>query len=122
MKANLQMNLTGRPITQKPAREKPDPAWLKKVRSLPCIICASYGLPQQSPTQAHHVIHQRGSFRKVPDSMTIPLCEGHHQGLIDRSKVALHHEPSKWRRLYGDDVTWLQKTIDMIEARERNTI
>lgn len=116
------MNLTGRQITAKPERAKPNHAYLAKVRALPCIICAAYGLPQRSPTQAHHVIHQRGSFRKVPDSMTIPLCEGHHQGLIDRSKVALHHEPSKWRRLHGDDVTWLQKTIDMIEARERNTI
>ena len=116
------MNLTGRQITPKPQRAKPNPAYLAKVRELPCIICASYGEQQLSPTTAHHPIHDRYATRKVPDSMTIPLCEGHHQGLIDRSKVALHHEPSKWRRLYGDDVTWLQKTIDMIEARERNTI
>ena len=67
------MNLTGQTVAQKPKRAKPNPAYLAKVRELPCIICQSFGLPQNSPTQAHHVIHQRGSFRKVPDEMSIPL-------------------------------------------------
>lgn len=116
------MNLTGRPITAKPERAKPNPAYLAKVRALPCIICTAYGLPQRSPTQAHHVIHQRGSFRRVPDEMTIPLCEGHHQGLIDMSKIALHQQPSRWKREFGPDTDWISKTQDMIEARERNTI
>lgn len=116
------MNLNGKQPSQKPQRPKPNPAYLAKVRELPCIICTAYGLAQQSPTQAHHVIHQRGSFRKVPDEMTIPLCEGHHQGLMDTSKIALHQQPSRWKREYGPDTDWISKTQDMIEARQANTI
>lgn len=112
------MNLTGKQPALKPAKPKPNPAYLAKVRALPCIICTSYGLPQQSPTQAHHVIHERGSFRKVPDTMTIPLCEGHHQGLMDTSKIALHQQPSRWKREYGPDHTYVATTQDMIEAME----
>lgn len=112
------MNLTKRPIAAKPERAKPNPDYLAKVRALPCIICTAYGLPQRSPTQAHHVIHQRGSFRKVPDEMSIPLCEGHHLGLMDTSKIALHQQPSRWKREYGPDHTYIATTQDMIEARE----
>ena len=116
------MNLTGQTVAQKPKRAKPNPSYLAKVRELPCIICQSFGLPQNSPTQAHHVIHQRGSFRKVPDEMSIPLCEGHHQGLMDTSKVAVHNQPSRWKRLYGPDTDWIARTQDAIEAMEANTI
>jgi len=116
------MNLTGKQPALKPAKAKPNPAYLAKVRALPCIICTSYGLPQRSPTQAHHVIHERGSFRKVPDTMTIPLCEGHHQGLMDTSKIALHQQPSRWKREYGPDHTYVAITQDMIDRMEANTI
>jgi hypothetical protein len=116
------MNLTSRPIYTKSPKARPNPAYLAKVRELPCIICQSFGLPQNSPTQAHHVIHQRGSFRKVPDEMSIPLCEGHHQGLMDTSKVAVHHQPSRWQRLYGPDTDWIARTQDAIERMEANTI
>ena len=108
------MNLTGQLPRPKGARltvaAKPsgkDPAYLAWLHTLPCVICWEWGLPQLSPTQAHHCIHGRHSFRKVPDRKSIPLCEGHHQGDFDTSKVALHREPAEWKRLYGADVEWI---------------
>lgn len=116
------MNLTGRPIAAKPERAKPNPAYLAKVRALPCIICTSFGLPQLSPTTAHHPIHDRYATRKVPDELAIPLCNGCHQGDFDTSKVAVHREPAKWKRLYGADHEYIDITQDMIERMEANTI
>lgn len=108
------MNLTGQPIHQKPTKASSDPAYLARVRELPCVICQAHGEPQNSPTQAHHCIHGRGGNRKTPDRMAIPLCEGHHQGLFDRSKVALHVEPSRWKVLYGKDTDWIAVTQDRL--------
>lgn len=116
------MNLTGRPIQQKPPRANPNPAYLAKVRELPCIICTSFGEQQLSPTTAHHPIHDRYATRKVPDEQAVPLCCGHHRGDFDTSKVAVHREPAKWKRLYGADHEYIAVTQDMIEAREANTI
>jgi len=105
---------TGREVYQKAEKVKPDPGYLAQVRSLPCVICQSFGFAQTSQTQAHHVIHDRFSTRKTPDRMAIPLCEGHHQGLRDTSKVALHQNPAKWKRLYGPDHEWVSATQDAI--------
>ena len=101
------MNITGRPIVAKSARANNNPRYLAGVHRLPCVICHEFGLPQLSPTQAHHPIHDRGGFRKVPDHEAIPLCEGHHQGDFDTSKIALHRQPAEWREAYGSDRDWI---------------
>jgi len=107
-------NLTNKPpLGIKDKAKGKDPAHLARVAALPCVICTEYGVPQLSPTQVHHCIHGRYSTRRAPDSMTIPLCEGCHLGMFDTSKVAIHREPSKWRRLYGQDTDW----IGWVEAR-----
>ena len=104
---------------QKPGKraDGKDPAWLARVAALPCAICHHFGLPQLSETQVHHCIHARFSFRKVPDRQTIPLCEGHHQGDFDKSKMALHRQPSAWKAAYGQDHEYIAWTIDMIDDR-----
>ena len=86
------------PIQKAPPVAK-DPRHLARVRELPCIICEEFGMRQTSPTTAHHVIHDRHGTRKTPDLMALPLCDGHHQGLFDTSKVAIHREPLRWREL-----------------------
>lgn len=107
-------NLTHKPpIGIKDKAKDKDPEHLARVGELPCVICTEFGEPQLSRTHVHHCIHGRYSQRKAPDCMTIPLCEGHHQGLLDTSKVALHREPSKWKRLYGPDTDW----ISWVEAQ-----
>lgn len=87
---------------------------LAAVAALPCCICTEYGMAQASPTQVHHCIHGRYSTTKAPDSMTIPLCEGHHQGLFDTSKLALHRAPATWRETYGADTDWLSWTEERL--------
>lgn len=107
-------DLAGRgPLGLKEPKAKPDPAYLAKVRALPCCICEAFGEMQHTPTTAHHVIHGRFSQRKVPDRMTIPLCADHHQ-LGGNGKTALHSEPTKWKRLYGDDFDFIPATQDRI--------
>ena len=101
------------PMGQKAAKAKPDPAYLAAVRALPCCVCAAYGEMQHTPTTAHHPIHGRFSQRKVPDRMAIPLCADHHQ-LGGNGKTALHAEPSKWKRLYGEDHEFIAATQDRI--------
>jgi len=34
---------------------------------------------------------------------TIPLCDGHHQGMFDTSKTAVHREPDAFKAKYGTD-------------------
>lgn len=108
-------NLADKPPLGLKSRENgKDPARLAAVATLPCVICHEYGERQESPTQVHHCIHGRYSTRKAPDCMTIPLCEGHHQGLMDTGKLALHQQPSKWKRLYGQDTDWITWTEERI--------
>lgn len=103
------MNITTRgPMGLKTEATKADQKRLAAVAALQCVICHEYCLQQVSPTQVHHCIHGRHSMgRRSPDSMTIPLCEGHHQGLMDTTKIALHREPAAWKSEYGFDTDWL---------------
>ena len=82
-------------------------AHMARVAALPCVICREWNMVQLSRTQVHHCIHGRYSAHKAPDTMVLPLCEGHHLGHFDTSKLALHNEPNKWKRLYGPDTEWL---------------
>lgn len=106
----------------KAPKSKPDPAYLAAVRELPCCICDAFGEPQQSPTTAHHTIMGRYSARKTPDRQAIPLCDGHHQGTFDTSKIAIHREPKAWAEAYGQDTDWVAATQDKIERMEALTI
>jgi hypothetical protein len=108
------MNICRRPPVAKPSKAKPNPDYLARVRELPCCICEAFGEVQLSPTTAHHPIHGRYGNRKAPDEAAIPTCDGHHQGTFDTSKVALHREPSKWKRLYGADHEYIEVTQDKL--------
>lgn len=104
------MNLASKPpLGLKQPKAKPDPAYLARVRDLPCVICDAFGEPQQTPTAAHHVIHGRHSQIKTPDRMAIPLCYDHHQG--DRG---IHTRPEWWRASYGDDRDYVAVTQDRL--------
>ena len=91
----------------KQAVKKKNKSALDKVHKERCVICATFNEPQFSPTQAHHCIHDRFGTSKRSDDEAIPLCEGHHQGMFDTSKIALHREPKKWREKYGPDWSYL---------------
>ena len=103
-------NLAKRPpLGLKFKEKKQDSKYLDYIRSLPCIICQEHHELQNSVTTAHHPIHDRFSSRKTPDRDAIPLCEGHHQGLWDLSKISIHKEPQLWRIKYGPDHSYTKK-------------
>lgn len=89
-------------------------AYLAAIHELPCCICRAYGEPQLSPTQAHHTICGRFSQKRTPDRQAIPLCEGHHQGLWDDSKIAIHKGKRTWVEAYGPDTDYIAATQDKI--------
>jgi hypothetical protein len=101
------------PMGQKEPREA-DPEYLAKVRSLRCCICEAFGERQETLTQAHHVFHGRFSGRKTPDRMAIPLCEGHHLGMVERGKLAVHRDKTAWAEAYGEDWEYSAPTQDKI--------
>lgn len=114
------MNLTGRaPVPRNPKKHRPSPDYLEAVRRLPCCVCEAFGEAQISLTTAHHWIMGRGGNRRTPDKEAIPLCEGHHQGLFDTSKIAIHREPKAWREAYGADRDYVAVTQDKIERLAR---
>lgn len=102
----------------KTPKPKPDPWYLAEVRRLPCCICLAYGEQQLSATTAHHPICDRHSLERVPDREAIPLCDGHHQGTFDTSKIAIHKERAEWVVKYGSDREYIAQTQDMILGKE----
>lgn len=98
------------PLGLKASKNKKNVSFLKWIREQHCIICKTFNEVQQSATQAHHPIHDRYGTTKRKDETCIPLCEGHHQGMFDRSKIAIHREPKKWREKYGADWSYSQET------------
>lgn len=120
-------NLAGLPPMGLKGEKKPkakrlygkDPAYLADVRRLPCIICVSWGYQQTSQTEAHHPICGRYSQRKVPDSHAIGLCDGHHQGNFDTTKIAIHRDRTLWVETYGSDRDYIAATQDAVERLRR---
>lgn len=102
------------PMGQKPNKAIKDPDYIARVRGLPCIVCESFGEAQNSPTQAHHCIHGRYGTLRTSDRCCIPLCEGHHQGDFDTSKIALHREPDMWKEAYGQDFEYIAVIQDRL--------
>jgi hypothetical protein len=66
------------PASAMPRRLR-DPAHLRLVAELPCIVCG------RAPSQAHHLLfaQPRAMGRKVSDEWTLPLCALHHRALHD---------------------------------------
>lgn len=115
MKANLQMNLTGRQITPKPERAKPNPAYLAKVRALPCCACR-----KPAPSEAHHCrdlpdYDQRNLYDRIPvaslkssDRDAIPLCADCHR--------MFHLNRGRFHLLYGRDYDSIASTRRKVDS------
>lgn len=93
-----------------------DKQYIAAVHELPCVICDAFGEVQLSPTEFHHVFHGRFSQHKTPDNMGIPLCNGHHTGSRDNSKLAIHPAKQQWAEKYGFDYDYSEVTRDKINA------
>lgn len=93
------MNITGRAIAPKPdkltpAERRAGKKHIERVKQLPCVICLA-----PPPSDAHHVIHDRFSFRKASDMDVIPLCKVCHQD----GPEAIHNGKATWREKHGPD-------------------
>tara|TARA_R110000787_G_scaffold107013_1_gene214793 strand:+ start:1731 stop:2117 length:387 start_codon:yes stop_codon:yes gene_type:complete len=109
----IMANLANKPpLGLKKPKAKKNRKSLAHIGKQNCIICETYDMQQTSPTQVHHVINDRYSTRKTPDECAIPLCEGHHQGMFDTSKIAIHREPLVWRKKYGADYNYSEKGLN----------
>lgn len=108
------MSFVRHPLGLKQPKARPRPDYLAAVREMPCFICQEYGEAQTTPTTAHHPIHDRHGQHKRPDITAIPLCDGHHQGQWDGSKMAIHKAPDQWRRLYGRDIDITPRIQDQL--------
>jgi DNA recombination protein Rad52 len=87
-----------------------DPAHLKFVASLPCVICG------RVPSHAHHLrfAQLRSLGSKVSDEWTVPLCAAHHRSLHDvgaeakwwqeRNVNALAEAEKLWRESRGTEL------------------
>jgi hypothetical protein len=73
---------------------------LNKVARLGCYCCRVDG-DGEVPAMIHHIREGKGMGQRASHFETIPLCEGHHQGNFDTSKLAFHRSPKKWRERYG---------------------
>lgn len=104
------MNLSAKPpLGLKVVIGGKDPAYLARVRGLPCAVGYHHGAPCLGPVEAHHVIHDRYSFAKVADDMTIPLCAGHHRG-----PDGIHSGKTTWRERFGADHDYIAWTRDRL--------
>lgn len=100
----------------KPAKAKPDPAYLAKVRQLPCVCCG------RQPVEAHHcrdmpMANERGLYRRIPgagmksaDTDTIPLCPFHH--------TMFHLHRSEFHAEYGKDYGFIAQTRAAVSSEE----
>lgn len=76
--------------------------YLNTLAELGCYCCRAEGI--ESPAMIHHIREGMGMGQRAPDiGGTIPLCEGHHQGNFDTSKLAFHRNPKLWREKYGSE-------------------
>ena len=99
------------PLGQKTKTQMKNEKYLQSIREMPCCVCQRFGENQLSNTTAHHPIHDRHGSLKRPDSSAIPLCEGHHQGLWDQTKIAIHKKPELWRETYGPDWSYSSGSV-----------
>jgi len=95
--------------------KKKDREHLGKVAKLGCYCCRADKRGWVEP-MVHHIREGMGMGQKASDYQTIPLCEGHHQGLVDHdgTKIAFHRSPKAWRDRYGSEKMIAQAIYDLI--------
>lgn len=109
------MNLANRPpLGLKPGKVKPDPAYLARVRELPCVSCYKPG-----PSEAHHCrdlpdYEKRGIYERLPgaaqkssDRDAIPLCPDCHR--------MFHLRRSEFHAKRGKDYLFIPETRGAID-------
>lgn len=97
---------------------KAEKVHLSKVAALGCLCCAIDGRGWR-PANIHHIREGYGMAQRAPHMETLPLCEGHHQGLLEPGKLAFHKDATAWRERYGAErqlVAAVNETIVKLDA------
>jgi hypothetical protein len=98
-----------------------------RVVRLGCWCCRKEGVAQVGPTKLHHIRAGYGGSQRASNWEVIPLCEGHHQGMlapVDPLKLAFHKAPRTWQARYGTEVeileaTWAAMGLDIEDLPQR---
>ena len=95
--------------------------YLDRLSSLGCYCCrVDYGI--ETPANIHHIREGQGMSQRAPHiGGTIPLCEGHHQGNFDTTKLAFHNSPKQWREKYGSEADIARGYHKLLENLNANS-
>lgn len=91
-----------------PHATKEEKAHVARVAEMDCKACIKDGVPP-APTCIHHIRSGYGTAQRASNYEVLPLCEGHHQGLLDATKLAFHQAPRTWQLRYGTEIELLQE-------------
>jgi hypothetical protein len=111
----------------KPRHTAAEDAHLNEVAELGCIACEMDGHPG-TPAAIHHPRRDEngngiGASVRAPHEEGIPLCEGHHQGEVDTTKIAIHKEPTRFIARYGTEKDLVAKVRERLRRkREQESI
>lgn len=114
------MNLAQKPpMGLKDQRPAADPAYLARVRELPCCICGRWpvdahhcrSLPPANEPHAYTRLPAHG--RKSGDRDTIPLC---HDGCHQVGPLSFHQDKHGWERRNGPDYGFIPATRAAVAA------
>lgn len=86
---------------------------LSRVAALGCLVCRDME-GADTPAEIHHVREGQGMSQRASNYLAIPLCPQHHR--TGGAGVAYHAEPRAWERLYGTELDWLARTVELLEG------
>lgn len=104
---------------------KADKKRLDIIHRLPCLACVQQGVPQPSPTQAHHLVDKGYRKHSGGHQATIPLCAWHHVGepVMDETATdmkvlfgpSMFHHGKLFTKVYGTQRELLARTNAVIK-------
>jgi len=104
--AKLQVRKPMKKKSKRPAT-KAEKEYMNRVTALGCVACEIDG-NFDTPCGIHHPRHGEdgqnvGTGGRSEHTRGIGLCEGHHQGLLDTTKIAIHRDPEGFTARYGTE-------------------
>ncbi len=107
---------------EKPRRER-DSAYMKWIKTLPCLVCYVLQVDPKDVSDPHHVIPDGGGKMgsKVSDRRCIPMCRFHHEfsPRPDQLQSRYHIDVETWIRHYNAKYAFALKQEKLSLKKER---
>lgn len=100
----------------RPPATAAEKAFMSKVKRLGCICCR-HDTGQWVAPALHHIRQDYGHGVRASNWEVLPLCEGHHQGMLETGKLAFHKASRTWRARYGTEIQLLQLVYEAVDYR-----